>query len=54
MVARHRTVARDATVPGFSTERTALDRCRHGRNDVADRGAYDRFEAILQALTTAA
>jgi ankyrin repeat protein len=33
-------------------QRTALDWCRHGRGDLADRGAHDRVEAILQAVTT--
>jgi len=35
-------------------QRTALDWCRHARNDVADRSAHDLVEAILQAVTTAA
>jgi hypothetical protein len=29
------------------------DRPRHGRDDVADRSAHDRVEAILQAVTIA-
>jgi hypothetical protein len=44
----------DPNVRDPQHQRTALDWCRHGRNDVADRSAHDRVEAILGAVTTAA
>lgn len=43
----------DPNVRDPEQQQTALDWCRHGRDDVADRSAHDRVEAILQAVTIA-
>jgi hypothetical protein len=44
----------DPNVRDSQDQRTALDWCRHGRDDVADHSAHDRVEAILRAVTAAA